>query len=153
MKITAVYGSGFTLIELMIAMTLVALLASVGMTTMYHFYGFEEMTTTESLVTSRLRLMQSIGQSSGQAGLFWFAPYQPYYWLTEGPTQIGPFYPFLPDVNYRDGYLQMNTYRITYDNEGDSAESGVVRLVGGGVEGDITLYMNSGLQIREGILH
>jgi prepilin-type N-terminal cleavage/methylation domain-containing protein len=145
-------SSGFSLLELLIALSLMALFATVSLTTIFHFLGYEEMTTTESLVASRMRFMQSIGQSSGQAGLFWFAPYNPYYWLTVGPTKMGTSHPFLQDVNYRDGYLQMSTYRISYDNAGDSTVSGVVRLVGGGVEGDITLYMNSGLQVRAGVL-
>jgi hypothetical protein len=102
------------------------------------------------LLTNRLRLAQSESLQTGYSTMIEFAPYQPFYSLrtvlrTEGNYQ------FSEGVTYKDGYLQLNTYRVAYDTNGNSEVSGVIRLVSGRDEQDIKLYLG-GLCERTGVL-
>ncbi|MCL6516171.1 hypothetical protein [Alicyclobacillus sp.] len=67
------------------------------------------------------------------------------YW---GPNLVRTGH-FDPGVTYRDGYLQMQTGRVSYNQAGDSQTAGIVRLQAGSRALDLHLYMGSGLQWLE----
>lgn len=143
--------TGFTLIELLVSLVIFTLLSATAIPISLHLIDYQNLDETTNVLVERMRYSQSLAEICGSATVVRLAPFAPSYQLWQG-TNITNFFSFAPDVNYKDGYLQMETGRITYDMMGGSEVSGVVRLMADHSERDIELYMGSGLQVNLGVL-
>jgi hypothetical protein len=105
----------------------------------------QRLLVTEQQILWDLRIAQQQSQTNPISWTVQLFPYTPEYGVYDGTRFIRQLH-FQPGVDYVDGYLQMSSGRITYNSFGGSSVGGVVRLYADGVEQDITLYLNSGLQ-------
>ncbi len=144
------HNRGFTLLEMMIALTLFAILSAVTIPVSIHLIAWQHLSNTTDLLTNRLRLAQSISQTKRESTMVVLSPFEPSYSIRTVSAIMGN-YAFSKGVDYKDGYLQLNTGRIAYNSYGDAVVSGVIRLVSGKEEQDVELYMG-GLCVRKGIL-
>ncbi len=136
---------GFTLFEVVFAVFLVSVITVSGLALGRAWIAHVALESTAERMTADLRFVQESAISSGHAFSIRFSKYTTDYTLYSDATPIARV-GFSPGVTYYDGYLQLNSGRVSYDATGDSPQSGVVRLVAGDGESDITLYMGTGLQ-------
>jgi len=135
--------NGFTLLEVMVSLTILAIMTAIAVPSSLRFVSFSRLTYTQQALYASLQLMQDTAQKNGQFAQVRASLYTPYYALYEGTTWFRSR-TFLPGVQYHDGYLQMNTGQFTYDVLGDSQIAGTIRLVSDGAEKDIHLFMGTG---------
>lgn len=137
---------GFSLIESIVAVAIFAISLSgvtVAAAGLRHAASLDGAALT---LLTEMRLAQSLGTTSAQAGILWLDPYDTRYQVTHGTTSIlQNQYP--PDVNYVDGYLQLANRRLSYDDLGDAQVAGTIRLTNGLWERDVKVYMGTGLQV------
>lgn len=138
--------NGFTLLETLVSVTLVSLAISMVITMASGFVKRADVASASLQLIEVFRFAQSEGATSSKAGTVWLDPYDNRYQVTHGTdTVIRDAYP--EGIGYVDGYLQLSTRRISYDDLGDAQVAGSVRLTDGLSEQDIRLYMGTGLQI------
>lgn len=137
--------AGFSLLELSVAMFLTLISLAVLLPICARALSVQQLVGTRELLVDNLRLTQELGQTSGTFGAVRLAKYAPTYGTYVGGRQLS-YVQFAPGVNYVDGYLQMTTGALTYDQLGNCQVSGVIRLTDGRTELDIDVYMGVGLQ-------
>lgn len=138
-------NQGFTLLELSLALFICAVSVSIALPACNRVLGAQELISTSELLVDHLRYAQQLGQTIDQFGWVKMAPFDPRY-ATYAATRWLDSDQFAPGVNYKDGYLQLETWSLMYDDDGDMQVGGAIRLVDGGMEQDIHLYIGSGLQ-------
>ncbi|GMA60594.1 type II secretion system GspH family protein [Alicyclobacillus fastidiosus] len=138
-------AAAFTLIETLIAITVTAVAFAMVIPVVTEMKRAGDLDASALALVSRLREAQTIGATSSQAGTLWLDPADTVYHLTQGTSTMGT-YAFSPDVHYVDGYLQLPSRRISYDNLGDAEVSGRIRLTDGVLVRVISLFMGTGLQ-------
>lgn len=137
--------AGFSLLELSVALFITLISIAVLVPLCVRTLSMQQLISTRELLVDNLRLTQELGQTAGTFGAVRLAKYAPTYGTYVGGRQLSAVH-FAPGVNYVDGYLQMPTGALTYDQLGNCQVSGVIRLTDGRTELDIDVYMGVGLQ-------
>ncbi len=140
-------ATGFTLLELVVTLTLMTVLMAFTLPSSVRWVSDQRLLLTQQQILWDLRIAQQQSQTGPALWTIQLYPYTPEYGVYDGTSFVRRIH-FQPEVNYVDGYLQITSGRITYNSLGESSIGGVVRLTTDGMERDITLYLNSGLQIR-----
>ncbi len=140
-------ATGFTLLELVVTLTLMTVLMAFTLPSSVRWVSDQRLLLTQQQILWDLRIAQQQSQTGPALWTIQLYPYTPEYGVYDGTRFVRHIH-FQPEVNYVDGYLQVPSGRITYNTLGESSIGGVVRLTTDGMERDITLYLNSGLQIR-----
>ncbi len=142
--------SGFTLLECIIVLTFFTIVSAITIPIGLRLIAWQRLSESTSLLVNRLRVAQSQSEIHTQTSMVVLSPNQPVYTI-QTINKIYGYYGFSPEVNYKDGYLQLITGRIAYDMYGNSQVSGYIRLVSGPDEQDIKLYLG-GLCETVGVL-
>lgn len=136
--------SGLTLIETAVVLFLSGLFMALSLPYGVRLVSHQYLMHTQEVLTYDLRLSQQSAQTIGSYTRVWLSMYSPNYKVFNGPTLIRNCQ-FDPGVNYRDGYLQLTTGQIIFDQLGNAQVGGVIRLVNEHEEAHINLYLGSGL--------
>lgn len=139
-------NGGFGLLDTLLAVSLMSVAFGFVVGVAVELKRTADLDGAALTLLERFRFAQALGVTTSEAGMVWLDPYDTRYHLTHEFRPIG-WYAFPSDVNYVDGYLQLENHRISYDNLGDAQVAGKVRLTTGAVERDIKLYMGTGLQV------
>ena len=142
-------NAGFTLLELVVAMSIVIITLGIGLPTSTALLTHVNLFATRDEMITQMRLTQADAMVYNQPGIIWFAPFNQYYWRTLGSTFLNETN-FYPGVAYANGYLSINARRLSYDNLGDAQIAGTIRFASGRQEADIRLFMGAGLQLETG---
>lgn len=137
--------AGFTLMDVLVSVFLVSIFTASGLALGRAWVSHAALEATADRMTADLRYAQESAIASGHAFSVRFSKYTTDYALYSDATlmsRVG----FAAGVGYFDGYLSLNSSRVSYDATGNSPQSGVIRLIAGNSERDITLYMGTGLQ-------
>lgn len=139
---------GFTLMELLMALALTGIFMSMSIPYGLRFLAYEHLVHTREGMLYDLRYSQQSAQTLGMYSMVYLSPFTSEYSVYNGNTQVG-FHQFDAGVSYKDGYLQLPTNRILYDQLGNAQVGGVIRLVDGAGETDLHLYLGTGLVVSK----
>lgn len=140
---------GFTLLEMLMTTLLTTVVLAVALPLSLRFLGFQNLLFTRQTLLCNFRLAQSGAQASG---VYWnvrLANYYPEYWLFQSVRQVN-YITFRPQVNYKLGYLQLQSNNIIFDVSGNAQVAGAIQLTTNQDEADIHLYMGTGLIAASG---
>lgn len=141
------HEAGFSLLELSVCLVILSLATLLGVRFLVSSLSYQKLVYTEDNTVWAMRWCQQTAFTHGVDSNFRFSMYTPDFRLYVGPQLVKRFlYP--PGVNYKDGYLQLQTGNVRYSSQGTSQVGGIVRLVNGSYERDINLYLGSGLAVR-----
>jgi prepilin-type N-terminal cleavage/methylation domain-containing protein len=136
---------GFSLLEVVVAMALVAIAAAIGLQCLLSAIDYHRLLLTRDNVLWGMRWCQQKAVTAGTDTNFRFSMYTPQFSMYVGPDRVFQ-YAYPPGVNYKDGYLQLQTGNIRYSPQGSSQVGGNVQLVAGAFSTTIHLFLGSGLQ-------
>lgn len=147
-KVPSHSTAGLTLAETLIALFLTGLFMSLSIPYGLHFIAYQHLLHTREGILYDLRYSQQAAQTLGSYSMLKLSTFSPDYSVYNGNTLVG-FHPFDPGVNYKDGYLQLTTGTILFDQVGNAQVGGVIRLVNRDEEADVNLYLGSGLVVAK----
>lgn len=138
-------NGGFSLLEVVISLTLVAIAATLGLQCFLSAMDYHRLLLARDNVLWGMRWCQQKAVTAGTDTNFRFSMYTPQFGMYVGPLKVYQ-YTYPVGVNYKDGYLQLQTGNIRYSPQGSSQVGGNVQLVAGTYATTIHLYLGSGLQ-------
>jgi len=136
--------AGLTLIDTVVVLFLTGLFMALSIPYGIHLVSHQYLIHTQEVLAYDLRLSQQSAQTLGSYARVRLSMYSPEYKVYNGSVMIMSRH-FDPGVNYRDGYLQLTTGQIIFDQVGNAQVGGVIRLVNDHEESHINLYLGSGL--------
>ncbi|WP_281245588.1 pilus assembly FimT family protein [Alicyclobacillus macrosporangiidus] len=140
--------AGFTLLEVTLTLAVIALGLAIAWPRLIPGAMDARLLHTSEDLVWQMRVAQAVAQAQSETSEVDLNKYVGVYHVYWGPALVRVGW-FDPGVQYQDGYLQMQTGRVSYNAAGDSQTGGVVRLQAGAREQDIHLYLGSGLQWLE----
>lgn len=140
--------AGLTLLELTLTLAITALGFAIAWPRLIAGAMDARLLHTSEDLVWQMRVAQAVAQAQSETSEVDLNKYVGVYHVFWG-TDLVRVGQFDPGVHYRDGYLQMQTGRVSYNAGGDSQTAGVIRLQAGAREQDIHLYLGSGLQWLE----
>jgi Tfp pilus assembly protein FimT len=138
-------GAGFTLLELVVALFITGLSVGLAVPACGAVLSDQALVSTTVDLLAHLRYAQTAGQALDSYGWVRMSKYTPTYTTLISSVPVDTVQ-FASGVNYVDGYLELGTGSLMYDNLGNGQVGGVIRLTNGRAERDIDLYIGCGLQ-------
>lgn len=134
--------------EAVVALALTGIFMTLSIPYGLRFLDYQHLVHTRAGLLYDLRYSQQSAQTLGTYSMVFLSPFNPEYSVYNGNTQVG-YHQFDAGVNYKDGYLQLTTGRILYDQAGNAQVGGIIRLVDSTDEVDLNLYLGTGLVVAK----
>jgi type II secretory pathway pseudopilin PulG len=142
---------GYTLLELLLALTLASFLLALVLPGLTRLYGRYELDVAARIIVADIRSDQTAAAARAQVREMVFDRFTPVY-IQRSDGAYRRRVVLSPSLSYRNGYLEQWVSRLRFDPSGMTTGTGSVRLVNRARESaDVIVQVTYGNVLYEGV--